>query len=122
LKDLYHVVVALKNVSGFGWDKDNEDTLPVWKAYVEVSITSFSSSSLLILLIQRYLKAARFKNTGWPHYDIMQSIMLPQSHTKGTTVFHPMQGTLSDVLGLPTMENNSNEDEGKVGGKFDDCD
>jgi hypothetical protein len=27
-----------------------------------------------------------------------------------------MQGTLSDVLGLPTMENNSNEDGGEVGG------
>jgi hypothetical protein len=46
LKDLYHVVVALKNVSGFKWDEDNgvnvnEDTLPVWNAYVEVSITFF---------------------------------------------------------------------------------
>jgi hypothetical protein len=42
--------------------------------------------------------------------------MLPQSHIKGTDVFHPMQGTLSDVLGLPTMENNGNEDRGEVGG------
>jgi hypothetical protein len=33
-----------------------------------------------------------------------------------------MQGTLSDVLGLPTMENDSNEDEGEVGGKFDGFD
>jgi hypothetical protein len=46
LKDLYHVVVGLKNVSGFKWDEDNgadvdEDTLPVWNAYVEVSITFF---------------------------------------------------------------------------------
>jgi hypothetical protein len=120
LKDLYHVVVALKNVSGFKWDEDNgvnvnEDTLPVWKAYVEVSITFFLLM-LLILLIQRYLKAARFKNKGWPHYDIMQSIILLQSCTKGTNVFHPMQGTLSDVLGLPTIENNGNEDEGEMGG------
>jgi hypothetical protein len=33
-------------VSGFRWDEDNgvnvdEDTLPVWNAYVEVSITFF---------------------------------------------------------------------------------
>jgi hypothetical protein len=27
-----------------------------------------------------------------------------------------MQGTLSDVLSLPTMENNGNEDGGEVGG------
>jgi hypothetical protein len=40
----------------------------------------------------------------------MQSIMPPQLHIKGANVFHPMQGTLSDVLGLPTMENNGNED------------
>jgi hypothetical protein len=46
----------------------------------------------------------------------MQLIMLLQLSTKGTNVFHPMQGTLSDILGLPTMENNSNEDEGEVGG------
>jgi hypothetical protein len=46
LKDLYHVVVGLKNASGFKWDEDNgadvdEDTLPVWNAYVEVSIPFF---------------------------------------------------------------------------------
>jgi hypothetical protein len=46
----------------------------------------------------------------------MQSIMPPQSRIKGANVFHPMQGTLSDVLGLPTMENNGNEDGGEVGG------
>jgi hypothetical protein len=39
-----------------------------------------------------------------------------QSHIKGANVFHPMQGTLSDVLGLPTMENNGNEYGGEVGG------
>jgi hypothetical protein len=48
LKDLYHVVAGLKNVSGFKWDEDNgvdvdENTLPVWNTYVEVSITSFFS-------------------------------------------------------------------------------
>jgi hypothetical protein len=75
-----------------------------------------SSNFLLILSIQRYPKAARFKNKGWPHYDIMQSIMLLQLCTKGTNIFHPMQGTLSDVLSLPTMENNGNEDGGEVGG------
>jgi hypothetical protein len=46
----------------------------------------------------------------------MQSIMLPQSHTKDANVFHPMQGTLSDILSLPTMENNGNEDGGEVRG------
>jgi hypothetical protein len=50
----------------------------------------------------------------------MQLIMPLQLCAKGANVFHPMQGTLSDVLGLPTMENNGNEDEGEVGGKFDD--
>jgi hypothetical protein len=42
--------------------------------------------------------------------------MLPQLHTKGENIFHSMQGTLSDILSLPTMENNGNEDEGEVGG------
>jgi hypothetical protein len=121
LKDLYHIVEGLGNVSGFKWDEDNgvnvnEDTLPVWNAYIEVSITFFLLIFLLILSIQRYPKAARFKNKGWPHYDIMQSIMLLQSHTKGTNVSHPMQGTLSDILGLPTMESTGNEDRGEVGG------
>jgi hypothetical protein len=46
--------------------------------------------------------------------------MPPQSCTKGANVFHPMQGTLSDILSLPTMENNGNEDEGEVvGDNFD---
>jgi hypothetical protein len=40
-------------VSSFKWDEDNgvdvnKDTLPVWNAYVEVSITSLSSNFLLI--------------------------------------------------------------------------
>jgi hypothetical protein len=38
-------------VSGFKWDEDNgvnvnEDTIPVWNTYVEVSITSFFSFSI----------------------------------------------------------------------------
>jgi hypothetical protein len=42
--------------------------------------------------------------------------MLQQSHIKGTNIFHLIQGTPSDILSLPTMKTNGNEDEGEVGG------
>jgi hypothetical protein len=45
LKETYFIIDALKEVSGFKWDKENDadinsNTLPVWNAYVEVCALS----------------------------------------------------------------------------------
>ena len=45
MKETYHALEALKNVSGFKWNEEdgadiNGDTLAVWNAYVEVSTSS----------------------------------------------------------------------------------
>jgi hypothetical protein len=57
---------------------------------------------------------------------LLESVRLPlqppQSHTRGANVFYPMQGTLSDILSQPTIENDGHRDKGEMGGKFENFD
>jgi hypothetical protein len=69
LKEIYFVVDALKQVSGFKWDEENgadinSNTVQVWNVYIEVCALSTLDYSVTIISTQRYPKAMHFKTKG----------------------------------------------------------
>ncbi|KZT01760.1 uncharacterized protein LAESUDRAFT_631897, partial [Laetiporus sulphureus 93-53] len=63
LRETYHVIAALLEQSRFIWSADHgvqidECSETVWQEYVK-----------------KHLKAAPFRNKGWPHFEAMQAIM-----------------------------------------------